>query len=325
MKKLIAILLSFCLIAGTTAGCKKDASTKETKENPSAAENAGATETPATTPEVVDDGLESVWIITERNVNGRLFKVSYDDNYMVTGENYEDSSNSSNNRSYAFTSTADGLITEVNGKSANYAITYNEDGWMTSAKIFDGEGPVKNENYYTYNEQGQLTQSLSYYLNATTNKKSVDYRIVNEYNEDGLLIYRYRYRSEDDSRLEIKFTYHYNDAGQCIQCEEYNVSDKYTFTYTYEYDENGVLKKKTATNDYDSSWDYECTWNVTTNEQGLTTSVYASLHSSYRDYVYEEIRVEPQQAEAIRKNQELFLSQDILQTLNREIEMPLDQ
>lgn len=317
MKRLWAFLLCAAMLAGMLSGCggKAPISGTESKEQQ-------ATETEAT----VDDGKVTVWIVKTRNTNGRLFEVSYDENYMVTHEVY--SEDGEEKRRYNYTSNEDGLLTEILGQGQielHYTMTYDENGTMTESKTYNSDGTVDEEFCYTYNEQGQLTQTSRYYYSSIDSRRRLDERIVNEYDSDGLLLCRYVYISEDDSRLDRKFTYSYNDAGQCISCEEFVVYDERTMLHAYTYNENGVLRKETVTNEADSSWNSECTWTVKTNEQGLVTYVYASKYTSTREYVYEQVRVTPEQAERILKNQEQFLSQDILMTMDSEIEKPLNQ
>ncbi|WP_271783234.1 hypothetical protein [Aquimarina algiphila] len=101
------------------------------------------------------------------------------------------------------------------GSSANYDITYNDDGNITSIKRTANSG--SNIASILYNDQGQFTQKGG---------------VIYNYNEDGLLseIIGSNYTSEIT----------YNAQGQLFE-EETSVDDQYTLKRTFSYNSNGQL------------------------------------------------------------------------------------
>lgn len=322
MKKIIYILICL-LVFGLMSACATDNSTDAAvKETTGSGEASSVSEEePTQGSAFVEDGLVSVWIANTKEINGRLFKLNYGEDYMVVDEVYR---KDGEERCYTYQCNEQGRITNIVGSgdiTRNQICAYDDASRLICFEDYDSDGELNEKHVYSYDEQGRLTEHINYWHN--NGKIKVDWRRVYRYDEIGNLVELLEYATDDESDLERRCTYTYNAEGQCVSCRQEMKDAQYSTEHVYTYDHRGNLKSEVAKYIANGTVCYNWEWSVIVDENGNTTQVFGGRTSKLLRYTYTEIRVEPELVEKIQRNQENVLATDWAMTSNYEIKKPV--
>jgi hypothetical protein len=131
------------------------------------------------------------------------------------------------------------ISTDGNGKQKSRVTNkYNEQGKISETLSF-GRDPeeLRSRRVFTYDEKGNMIDQIEY-----DEKDCVRCHSERRYNDKGLLIYRSTEWSKPEMmRLNKREELIYNDHGDCIQVDDFDLegNHKETHCYKHEYDSNG--------------------------------------------------------------------------------------
>jgi YD repeat-containing protein len=169
---------------------------------------------------------------------------------------------------YYYDAMGNDTATYYNGVRTNYkSIQYNRKGNIDKVLIYDNAGNEKETTVYTYNTDGSATAvnkdtqfGLAYNYKYDKNGNKTEFKIP-----DGTVI-KYTYDSKNrlaktqaipGSPDDVKYviTYTYNAKNRVATSKQ---TGDNPHTGTYEYDANGLLKKKiTKAGKYKTTYTYE--------------------------------------------------------------------
>ncbi len=118
---------------------------------------------------------------------------------------------------------------------------FDRNGKQTSQEIFGSGGLEPQEWEYVYNDQGQLSHRILYYLDENDEHyEEYDFKEKYFYNEEGVLV-KVKMAGFDKELVE-EHIYKFNTDGELIEKQEKYTNSGDTNILTYEYEE----KKKTV-------------------------------------------------------------------------------
>lgn len=220
MKKRIAFLLVLTTLVSLLAAC--GSSDGANKKSQSANNNANNT----------DDGLVEVYLISKIVNYGTSYVFAYDEKGNMTecpvvGGGDSKLEYDENHRIIKRSWYLDGELR----KYAQYI--YDEQGRLAKEERYSQTGELGTTWEYVYNDQGLLAE-----YNAVATDGDVGMRRFYTYNEAGLLIEE---KEEYYGDLNYRYTYTYDEQGNCTEFIFYSGSNEKKQHNLYTYDSDGKL------------------------------------------------------------------------------------
>lgn len=238
-KKVLGIMMCFCLMAGMMSGCGADsesaAKNEEQPEN-SEAENAGTensfdpleTEDDSKTEEQSEEAAQVIYYLVKET---EYVECRYSSSgFHTEGANEYDVSGKLIKESEFVHDSLDPQTGEMNHIESSTEYGYDEAGNLIFQEIW------KEAGQYSY----EVNKRIEYEYDETGNLISTSDGQKYEYDEEGKLISIVK---NDNNRTEYK----YDEAGNLISVDDVGI-DGISYGTGYEYDEAGNLVKKTTYN-----------------------------------------------------------------------------